>query len=162
YEPGDHRGYKHSCCRPDRDAPYRGHHVSDAAIAPAAVHDPGRSQMVFGAARTDAAVAGKRWRQYPDWAGATVRYDNDALTAALHLAMMALDIGQGDEVVVPAFTWVTTAHAAEYVGARPVFVDVSSDTYNIDPARIEAAITPRTRAVVAVHLFGLAAPMAEI
>jgi len=83
-------------------------------------------------------------------------------TAALHLAMMALDIGPGDEVIVPAFTWVTTAHAAEYVGARPVFVDVARDTYNIDPARIEAAITPRTRAIVAVHLFGLAAPMAEI
>jgi perosamine synthetase len=83
-------------------------------------------------------------------------------TAALHLAMMALDIGPGDEVIVPAFTWVTTAHAAEYVGARPVFVDIATDTYNIDPARIEAAITPRTRAIVAVHLFGLAAPMAEI
>jgi len=83
-------------------------------------------------------------------------------TAALHLAMMALDIGTGDEVIVPAFTWVTSAHAAEYVGARPVFVDVSTETYNIDPARIEAAITPRTRAVLAVHLFGLGAPMAEI
>jgi perosamine synthetase len=83
-------------------------------------------------------------------------------TAALHLAMMALDIGPGDEVIVPAFTWVTTAHASEYVSARPVFVDVARDTYNIDPARIEAAITPRTRAIVAVHLFGLAAPMAEI
>lgn len=83
-------------------------------------------------------------------------------TAALHLAMMALDIGPGDEVIVPAFTWVTTAHSAEYVGARPVFVDVARDTYNIDPALIEAAITPRTRAVVAVHLFGLAAPMTEI
>lgn len=83
-------------------------------------------------------------------------------TAALHLAMMALDMGPGDEVIVPAFTWVTTAHSAEYVGARPVFVDVARDTYNIDPALIEAAITPRTRAVVAVHLFGLAAPMTEI
>jgi perosamine synthetase len=83
-------------------------------------------------------------------------------TAALHLAMMALDIGPGDEVIVPAFTWVTTAHAAEYVGARPVFVDVSIDTFNIDPAVIEAAVTARTRALVAVHLFGLAAPIAEI
>lgn len=83
-------------------------------------------------------------------------------TAALHLAMMALGIGPGDEVIVPAFTWVTSAHAAEYVGARPVFVDVATETYNIDPALIEAAITPRTRAVVAVHLFGQAAPMLEI
>ena len=83
-------------------------------------------------------------------------------TAALHLSMMALEIGPGDEVLVPALTWVTTAHSIEYVGARPVFVDVAIDTYNIDPSLIETAITPRTRAVIAVHLFGLAAPMGEI
>ena len=83
-------------------------------------------------------------------------------TSALHLAAMALGLGPGDEVVVPAFTWVTSAHCAEYVGARPVFADVSLDTFNIDPASLAAAITPRTRAVVAVHLFGLAAPMDEV
>jgi perosamine synthetase len=63
---------------------------------------------------------------------------------------------------VPAFTWVTSAHAAEYVGARVVFADIDLATYNIDAARIEAAITPRTRAVIAVHLFGLAAPIEDI
>lgn len=83
-------------------------------------------------------------------------------TAALHLATLALDLGPGDEVIVPAFTWVTSAHCAEYVGARPVFVDIDLSTFNIDPARLEAAITPRTKAIVAVHLFGLAAPMDEI
>ncbi len=83
-------------------------------------------------------------------------------TAALHLAAMALELGPGDEVIVPAFTWITSAHAAEYVGAKAVFVDVDLATFNIDPAALEAAITPRTRAVVAVHLFGLAAPMDEI
>jgi dTDP-4-amino-4,6-dideoxygalactose transaminase len=83
-------------------------------------------------------------------------------TAALHLATAALELGPGDEVIVPAFTWVTSAHCAEYVGARPVFVDIDPATYNIDPAAIEAALTPRTRAMVVVHLFGLAAPMAEI
>src|SRR3954447_12403653 len=83
-------------------------------------------------------------------------------TAALHLASMALGLGPGDEVVVPAFTWITSAHAAEYVGAQPVFADVSLDTYNLEPAAFEAAITPRTRAVVAVHLFGLAAEMDDI
>lgn len=83
-------------------------------------------------------------------------------TAALHIAAMALDLGPGDEVIVPAFTWVTSAHAAEYVGAKAVFVDIDLATYNLDPARLEAAITPRTKAVVAVHLFGLAAPMDEI
>lgn len=83
-------------------------------------------------------------------------------TAALHLAAMALNLGPGDEVVVPALTWITSAHAAEYVGARAVFADIDLSTFNIDPAALEAAITPRTKAVVAVHLFGLAAPMDEI
>jgi dTDP-4-amino-4,6-dideoxygalactose transaminase len=83
-------------------------------------------------------------------------------TAALHLAAMGLDLKAGDEVVVPAFTWVTSAHAAEYVGAKAVFADIDLATFNLDPRSLEAAITPRTRAVVVVHLFGLAAPMDEI
>ncbi len=83
-------------------------------------------------------------------------------TAGLHIAVLALDLGPGDEVIVPAFTWVTSAHAAEYVGARPVFCDVDPSTYNIDVASMEAAVTPRTRAVMPVHLFGLAADMAAV
>jgi perosamine synthetase len=83
-------------------------------------------------------------------------------TAALHLATMALKLGPGDEVIVPAFTWVTSAHSVEYVGAKPVFVDIDLATFNMDPIALEAAITPRTKAIVAVHLFGLAAPMDEI
>ncbi|MFM9976154.1 MAG: DegT/DnrJ/EryC1/StrS family aminotransferase [Beijerinckiaceae bacterium] len=83
-------------------------------------------------------------------------------TSALHLATMALDLGPGDEVVIPAFTWITSAHAAEYTGAKAVFADIDLATFNIDPKALEAAITPRTKAVVAVHLFGLAAPMDEI
>jgi perosamine synthetase len=83
-------------------------------------------------------------------------------TAALHLSTLALGLGPGDEVIVPAFTWVTSAHSVEYVGAKPVFVDIDLSTYNIAPDAMAAAITPRTRAIVAVHLFGLAAPMDEI
>jgi dTDP-4-amino-4,6-dideoxygalactose transaminase len=83
-------------------------------------------------------------------------------TAALHLSTLALGLQPGDEVIVPAFTWVTSAHCVEYLGARAVFADVGADTYNLDPAAFEAAITPRTRAVVAVHLFGLAADMDRI
>lgn len=83
-------------------------------------------------------------------------------TAALHLAALALGLGPGDEVIVPAFTWVTSAHAAEYVGAKAVFADVDLASFNIDPPAFESAITPRTRAVVVVHLFGKAAPMDAI
>lgn len=83
-------------------------------------------------------------------------------TAALHLAALALGLKPGDEVIIPAFTWITSAHAAEYVGAKVVFADIELATFNIDPKALEAAITPRTKAVVVVHLFGLAAPMDEI
>jgi dTDP-4-amino-4,6-dideoxygalactose transaminase len=83
-------------------------------------------------------------------------------TAALHLAAVALGLGPGDEVIVPALTWVTSAHCAEYVGARPVFADIDLATYNLQPEAFEAAITARTRAVIVVHLFGLAADMTAI
>jgi len=80
-------------------------------------------------------------------------------TTALHLALLALGVGPGDEVVVPSFTWIATANAAVYCGAAPVFVDVLPDTYNIDPDAIAAAVTDRTAAVIAVHQFGLCADM---
>ncbi|MFQ5734321.1 MAG: DegT/DnrJ/EryC1/StrS family aminotransferase [Planctomycetaceae bacterium] len=83
-------------------------------------------------------------------------------TSALHLATSALGLGAGDEVIVPAFTWVTSAHCAEYVGAKAVFADIRTETFDLDPAAFEEAITSRTRAVVVVHLFGLAAEMDEI
>lgn len=83
-------------------------------------------------------------------------------TAALHLSTLALDLKPGDEVLVPAFTWVTSAHCAEYVGASVKFVDVDPTTFNIDPKKIEAAITPKTKAMVIVHLFGLSADMTPI
>jgi len=75
-------------------------------------------------------------------------------TAALHLALLALGIGLGDEVIVPTFAFVAVASAVLYVGARPVFVDVGAESLNISPNAVEAAITLRTRAIVAVHTFG--------
>jgi len=83
-------------------------------------------------------------------------------TAALHLACLALGIGPGDEVVVPAFTWVTSAHCVEYTGARVVFADIVPETFTIDPLSLQAALTTRTKAVIAVHLFGLPAALDEI
>jgi perosamine synthetase len=75
-------------------------------------------------------------------------------TAALHLAVLALGLGPGDEVLVPAYTFPATANVVAYVGATPVLVDVDPETMNLDPEQALAAVTPRTRAVIAVHLFG--------
>ncbi|MHB8685425.1 MAG: DegT/DnrJ/EryC1/StrS family aminotransferase [Dehalococcoidia bacterium] len=75
-------------------------------------------------------------------------------TAALHLALLAHRVGQGDEVIVPAFSFAATANAVLHAGARPVFVDVRKDDFGLEAAQVEAAIAPRTRAVIAVHLYG--------
>jgi dTDP-4-amino-4,6-dideoxygalactose transaminase len=83
-------------------------------------------------------------------------------TTALHLAYAALGLGQGDEVIVPAFTWVATPNAVVYCGARPVFCDIDLATYNIDPEAIESLITSRTRGIVPVHMFGLPAAMGPV
>lgn len=83
-------------------------------------------------------------------------------TSALHLAVKALGLGPGDEVIVPAFTWVATAHAVEYAGARAVFADVDPSTFNVTAQNIERMLTPRTRAIIPVHLFGLPSPMKDI
>ncbi len=80
-------------------------------------------------------------------------------TTALHLALAALDIGPGDEVIVPSFTWVASANAVLYCGATPVLCDVDRTTFNLDVGSVVARLTPRTRAVMAVHLFGLCADM---
>ncbi len=83
-------------------------------------------------------------------------------TAALHLALLALEVGPGDEVIVPAFSFVATANVVELVGATPVFVDIELDGYNIEPQRVEEAITPRTRAIMPVHQFGLVCEIEQI
>lgn len=83
-------------------------------------------------------------------------------TTALHLALVALGIGPGDEVIIPSFTWVATANVVEMQGARPVFVDIELDTFNIDINKIEKAITPRTKAIIPVSLFGISADMDPI
>ncbi len=83
-------------------------------------------------------------------------------TTALHLALVALGIKEGDEVLVPAFTWVSTANAVIYCHAKPVFVDIDIRTFNIDPNEIQKKITSKTKAIIPVHLFGLCANIDEI
>ena len=80
-------------------------------------------------------------------------------TAGLHLALLALNITEGDEVIVPSFTFIAAANAIRYVRATPVFVDIDPASLNLSPAAVERAVTPRTRAIVAVHTFGLPADM---
>jgi perosamine synthetase len=81
-------------------------------------------------------------------------------TAAIHLAVLALGIGPGDEVIVPAYTFPATANVVALAGAKPVLVDVDPETFNLDPAQVE--VTPRTKAILPVHLFGRPARLDEL
>ncbi|MBK8451030.1 MAG: DegT/DnrJ/EryC1/StrS family aminotransferase [Saprospiraceae bacterium] len=83
-------------------------------------------------------------------------------TTALHLALIAAGVGPGDEVIVPAFTWVSTANAVIYCGAHPVFVDIDLESFNMDVKELQKKITPRTKAIIPVHLFGLCADIDAI
>src|SRR5258707_434197 len=83
-------------------------------------------------------------------------------TSALHLALLSAGVGPGDEVITTANTFIATAEAICYTGAKPVFVDIDPATANIDPALIEKVITPRTRAIIPVHLYGRPADLAAI
>jgi perosamine synthetase len=83
-------------------------------------------------------------------------------TTALHIAVATLGLKPGDEVIVPAFTWVSTANVVEYMGARPIFCDIDLATFNIDVAKIEELITSHTVGIIPVHLFGLCADMQPI
>lgn len=101
-------------------------------------------------------------QELADYIGVKYTVSLNSGTDALHLALRALDIGKGDEVITTAFTFVATAEAIGIVGATPVFVDIDADTFNIDPAKIEAAITSKTKAIIPVHLYGQPCDMDSI
>lgn len=92
--------------------------------------------------------------QLADYCGAKHCLGVSSGTCSLQIALMALGIGPGDEVITVPFTWISTAEVIKLVGAKPVFVDIDLDTYNMDPQCLEEAITPRTKAIIAVDLFG--------
>lgn len=111
-------------------------------------------------------VQGKYVKEFEDMfsrmSGAAHSAAVTSCTTGLHIAMCALDLKPGDEVIVPAFTWIATANCVEYLGGKPVFVDVDPVTFNIDVNKIEEKITSRTKGIIPVHLFGLVADMDPI
>jgi len=101
-------------------------------------------------------------RAFAQFTAAPYAVSVSSCTAGMHLIYFALGYGQGDEVIVPAQTHVATAHAVELTGARPVFVDAEPESGNIDIGQIEAAITPRTRAISVVHYLGVPVDMPAV
>jgi dTDP-4-amino-4,6-dideoxygalactose transaminase len=101
-------------------------------------------------------------REFAAYVGAAHACAVSSCTTALHLALHALGVGPGDEVVTVSHSFIATANAVRYCGAEPVFVDIDPRTYNLDPARLEAAITPRAKAIVPVHQMGLPCDMAAV
>ena len=101
-------------------------------------------------------------REFSAWCGVKHAVAVNSGTAALHLLMLAHGVGDGDEVITSPFTFVASANAALFVGARPVFVDIEPQTYCLDPAKVEAAITPRTKAIMPIDLYGHPAAIPEI
>lgn len=123
-------------------------------------------QSVLEPLRSGWLVQGPKVREFEDkWSAFTGAKHSIAVTSCttgLHLALAALGFGPGDEAIVPAFTWIATANVVEHLGGKVVFCDIDLTTFNIDLASLEAKITPRTKAILPVHLFGLPADMAGI
>ena len=127
---------------------------------------PEESDAVLSALESGWVVQGPRVaefeRRFAEYVGTPHAVATTSCTTALHLAMAILGLEPGDEVVVPAFTWVSTANVVEYMGATPRFCDIELETFNIDPARAEEQVSPRTVGVIPVHLFGLCADMEAV
>lgn len=101
-------------------------------------------------------------QKFTEYCGAKYAVGTCNGTVALHLALVSLGIGKGDEVIIPSFTMIATAFAVCYTGAMPVFVDAEKDSWNIDVKKIEACITHRTKAILPVSIFGHPCEMDEI
>lgn len=99
---------------------------------------------------------------FSEYTGALFSVATSSCTTALHIGVAALGLKPGDEVIVPAFTWVSTANVVEYMGAKPVFCEIDLSTFNLDPAQLATLITQNTVGIIPVHLFGLCADMQPI
>lgn len=101
-------------------------------------------------------------KYFAEFVGVKHAMATSSCTGALHLALLSLGIGPGDEVLVPEITWVASASAIHYVGATPIFIDVDLKTWTIDPIQVQKKITSKTKAIIPVHLYGFAANMKQI
>jgi len=123
----------------------------------------GEINSVLEPLRSGWLVQGPQVKTFEDKWSAFVGADHSAAvtscTTALHLSLAALGLQPGDEVIVPAFTWVSTANIVEHLGGKVVFCDIDIETFNLDVRQLESKVTPRTKAIIPVHLFGLAADM---
>jgi dTDP-4-amino-4,6-dideoxygalactose transaminase len=123
-------------------------------------------QSVIGPLNSGWLVQGPKVREFEEkWSAFTGAKHSIAVTScttALHLSLAALGLQPGDEVIVPAFTWIATANVVEHLGGSVVFCDIDLNTFNIDVEQLKKKITPKTKAVIPVHLFGLAAEMDSI
>lgn len=123
-------------------------------------------QSVLEPLRSGWLVQGPKVREFEEkWCAFTGADHSIAVTScttALHLSLAALGFGPGDEAIVPAFTWIATANVVEHLGGTVVFCDIDPATFNLDVAQLEEKVTPRTKAILAVHLFGLSADMDPI
>lgn len=140
---------------PVMDIPLARPYTDEAEVAAAAaVIRSGWVSQGVRAAEFEAMVGG--------YVGARFAIATNSCTSALHLALYLQGVGPGDEVICPSFTCFATANAIRHVGALPIFVEIEPRTFNIDPAAVDLAVTPRTRAIMAVHQIGLAADMDPI
>jgi perosamine synthetase len=101
-------------------------------------------------------------KEFGSYVQAEFAIPTDSCTSALHMALWSLGIGPGDEVIVPEVTWVATANAVKYVGATPVFADIDKQTWCLDAASVESLITPKTKAIMPVHLYGFVGDLKAI
>jgi len=121
---------------------------------------------VLGPLRSGWLVQGPKVREFEEkWSAFTGARNSIAVTScttALHLSLAALGFGPGDEAIVPAFTWISTANVVEHLGGTVVFCDIDINTFNIDIEQLKYKISPKTKAIIPVHLFGLSAEMSTI
>jgi len=123
---------------------------------------PAIEAVLYKTAFSGGEFADRFEKEFADYCGVRHMLGVNSGTAAIHFALLALGIGPGDEVIVPAHTFIASASGISYTGAKPVFVDSLADTWEVDPSAVEKAITKKTRALIVVHLYGVPCELYEL